>query len=80
MGDKMQTYSFSVKEGKFSNSPVTSLLPDLAAAQKEAIGLCADLMPDVLREAQINCNWQIEVTDQAGTPVYRLSLVSEPLA
>jgi hypothetical protein len=76
----MQTYSFSVKEGKFSNAPVTSLLPDLAAAQKEAIGLCADLMPDVLREAQINCNWQIEVTDQSGNPVYRLRLVAEPLA
>lgn len=76
----MQTYSFSVKEGKFSNKPVTSLLPDLAAAQKEAIGLCVDLMPDVLREVQIDCNWQIEVTDQSGNPVYRLRLLAEPLA
>ncbi|MGA2289339.1 DUF6894 family protein [Bradyrhizobium sp.] len=76
----MQTYSFSVKEGKFSNTPVTSRLPDLAAAQKEAIGLCADLMPDVLREVDSDCNWQIEVSDQAGTPVYRLRLVAEPLA
>jgi hypothetical protein len=76
----MQTYSFSIKEGKFSNSPVTSVLPDLAAAQQEAIGLCADLMPDVLRDIHSDCNWQIEVKDQAGTPVYRLRLVAEPLA
>lgn len=75
----MQTYSFSVKAGKFSNVPVTSVLPDLAAAQKEARGLCVDLMPDVLRGADADCNWQIEVTDQIGNPVYRLSLVAEPL-
>ena len=75
----MQEYSFSVKAGKFANAPVTSLLPDLAAAQKEAIGLCADLMPDVLREAEADCNWQMEVRDQAGMPVYRLRLVAEPL-
>lgn len=75
----MQTYSFSVKEGKFANVPVTSVLPDLAAAQKEARGLCVDLMPDVLRGNEANCNWQIEVTDQSGNPVYRLRLVAEPL-
>jgi hypothetical protein len=75
----MQTYSFHVKEGKFSNAPVTSVHADLAAAQQEAIGLCVDLMPDVLRQADACCNWQMEVTDQTGNPVYRLRLVAEPL-
>ncbi len=75
----MQTYLFSVKEGKFSHASVTSTLPDLASARQEAIGLVADLMPDVLRDVDTGYSWQLEVTDQAGTPVYRLRLVAEPL-
>jgi hypothetical protein len=76
----MQRYSFSVKEGKFAGLPVTAVLSDLEAARREAVAMCVDLMPAVLRSsADHDFNWRIEVADQTGKLVYRLKLLAEPL-
>jgi hypothetical protein len=75
----MQRYSFSVKQGKFAGLPVTALLSDLGAAQREAVAMCVDLMPAVLRSADHDFDWRMEVADQTGKLVYRLKLLAEPL-
>jgi hypothetical protein len=75
----MQRYSFSVKEGKFAGLPVTAVLSDLGAAKREAVAMCVDLMPAVLRTADLDFNWRMEVADQTGKLVYRLKLLAEPL-
>jgi len=68
----MQRYSFRVTEGKYSDSDLALDLPDKLAARKEALAMCIDLVPSVLRGMQTDINWQLEVTDQTGKQVYRL--------
>jgi hypothetical protein len=75
-GDNMQRYSFRVTEGKYSDSDLAVDLPDKVAARKEALAMCIDLVPSVLRGMQTDTNWQLEVTDQTGKQVYRLKLCS----
>ena len=72
----MQRYSFRVTEGKYSDSDLAVDLPDRLAARKEALAMCIDLVPSVLRSMQTDTNWQLEVTDQTGKQVYRLKLCS----
>jgi hypothetical protein len=62
----MQRYSFRVTEGKYSDSGLAVDLPDKLAARKEALAMCIDLVPSVLRGMQTDTNWQLEVTDQTG--------------
>ncbi len=65
----MQRYSFRVTEGKYSDSDLAVDLPDKLAARKEALAMCIDLVPSVLRGMQTDTNWQLEVTDQTGKQV-----------
>jgi hypothetical protein len=50
-----------------------------AAAQREAAGMLVDMARDIAGELQSNPKWQIEVADETGKPILRLSVLAEPL-
>lgn len=37
-----------------------------------------DLARDIAGELQSNPEWRIEVSDEAGKPIFRLSILAEP--
>jgi hypothetical protein len=59
----VQRYSFRVTEGKYSDSHLAVDLPDKLAARKEALAMCIDLVPSVLRGMQTDANWQLRGAD-----------------
>jgi uncharacterized protein DUF6894 len=60
-------------------SDTTSMLPDAAAAQKEALAICADLAKDIVHHLTDKSGWQITVSDETGRPFYRISVTAESL-
>jgi hypothetical protein len=75
----MPQYSFSVRNGRSSPPDTTSMLPSAAAAQKEALAICADLARDILAHLTDGSGWQVSVSDETGRPFYRVSVVAESL-
>jgi hypothetical protein len=75
----MQRYSFRVTRGKDIQQEMTSDLPDNQAAQKEAAAIFSDLARSFAHDIDANPEWQIEVTDEAGKPIFRLTLLAESL-
>jgi hypothetical protein len=57
----------------------TSMLPHAAAAQKEALTICADLAKDIVLHLADKSSWQITVSDETGRPFYRVSVTAESL-
>jgi hypothetical protein len=55
------------------------MLPSAAAAQKEALAICADLARDILAHLTDGSGWQVSVSDETGRPFYRVSVVAESL-
>ena len=66
---------FSDSDDENEDEPVAD-----EAARQEAMAIFADLARDVLAGLTVDSIWQIEVTDEAGKPVFRLGLISESLA
>jgi hypothetical protein len=55
------------------------MLPHAAAAQKEALTICADLAKDIVLHLADKSSWQITVSDETGRPFYRVSVTAESL-
>jgi hypothetical protein len=51
--------------------------PDRAAAWKDASMSCVDLLREVRDKIQPGCNWQMEVTDDAGRAIFRFTFAAE---
>lgn len=75
----MQRYSFRVTRGKDNQQEMTSDLPDNQAAQREAVAIFSDLARSFAHDIDAHPEWQIEVTDEAGKPIFRLTLLAESL-
>ena len=75
----MPNYTFQIRQGGRSKPSVSSDCPDNNAAQREAAGMFADLARDITGELQSNPEWEIEVGDAAGKPIFRLSILAEML-
>jgi hypothetical protein len=58
---------------------VTSDCPDADAAQMEATAMFADMARDIARDLSKNPEWQIEVADERGKPIFRLNVVAKAL-
>ncbi|MBO4226465.1 DUF6894 family protein [Bradyrhizobium neotropicale] len=52
---------------------------DRDAAWKEMTRVCADMIGGVSRHLQENAEWQIELLDEARSPVFRIRLVAKTL-
>jgi hypothetical protein len=75
----MQRYSFRVTRGKHIRQDIASNLIDDQAAQREALAIFSDLARSFGNDIEANPEWQIEVTNEAGTPIFRLTLLAESL-
>ncbi len=74
----MAHYTFRIRQGEGrSKRIVSSDWPDDDAAQVEAAGMFADMARDIADELQSNPEWKIEVADEAGKPIFRLSVLAE---
>jgi hypothetical protein len=75
----MATYTFRIEQGERSKRSVTSDWPNDGAARREAKGMFADLARDVAGNLEEHPEWQIEVSDQSGKTIFRLSLLAESI-
>jgi hypothetical protein len=75
----MPHYVFRTRQGERSKPSIATNCPDNDAAQREAAGMFVDMARDIAADLQSNPNWQIEVADEAGKTIFRLSLRAEPL-
>jgi hypothetical protein len=44
------------------------------------ITILADLARDIAKGMEVDSEWQMEISDELGKPIYRLKVVSESLA
>jgi hypothetical protein len=70
----MPRYTFKIQDGKTSSD-----CPDSDVAAREATAIFADLARGIAHGLGSNPKWQIEVTDEAGKPIFRLSVLAETL-
>jgi hypothetical protein len=75
----MPRFSFHVSQGKFSHPVITAAFENSNAARQEALSICADLGRDIFAGLTSDSAWQMEVTDDSGTPIFRLRLSAESL-
>jgi hypothetical protein len=75
----MPEYVFRTRRGERAEPTITTNCPDNDAAQREAAGMFVDMARDIAGELQSNPEWQIEVADEAGKTIFRLSVLAEPL-
>jgi hypothetical protein len=77
-GNIMPRYSFRITRGEdVRQQDIGSDLPDNQAAKREAVAIFSDLARSFAHDIEANPAWQIEVTDEAGKPVFRLTLLAE---
>jgi hypothetical protein len=75
----MPNYTFRISRGRRSERSVAADCPDDGAARREAGGMFVDVARDVAGNFEENPAWQIEVDDQSGKLIFRLSLLAESM-
>jgi hypothetical protein len=75
----MPRYVFKTRRGGRSKPSITTDCPDNDAAQREAAGMFVDMSRDIAEELQSNPKWEIEVADEAGKTIFRLSVFAQSL-
>jgi len=74
----MPNYYFRISSGQFSGgSDLPAALSDLDAAWEEVTKISADLLPSISRQIKPDAEWQMELLDEAKTPVFRIRLLTE---
>jgi hypothetical protein len=76
----MANYTFRIRQGERSKRSVESDWPDDGAARREAEGMFADMARDVAGNLEKHPEWQMEVADESGKPIFRLSLLAESIS
>ena len=75
----MPRYSFKITDGEYRHPEFGNTLLDKVAAYREGLAIFADLARDIAKGMQPNSEWQIEIADESGKPIYRIRLLSESL-
>jgi hypothetical protein len=76
----MPLYFFRIQNGQYAGeSDQGTELADRAAAWKELTSVCGDMVGAISRKLQQNCEWQMELLDEAKRPVFRIRLIAEAL-
>jgi hypothetical protein len=71
---------FSFAQGRFSKPGLTTELPDTHALHKEAVAMFIGLVRDIADELATHPEWEMEVIDEIGKPIFRLKVIGESLA
>lgn len=76
----MPRFFFQMQQGKLPGPVVIEdVLSDSYAARQAALGICADLARDIANGLTDDSEWQLNVMDEHGKPVFRIRLVVETL-
>ena len=75
----MANYTFRIRQGGRSKRSVASDWPNDGAARREAEGMFADMARDVADNLEKHPVWQIEVANESGKAIFRLSLLAESI-
>ncbi len=75
----MPRFVFQMQQGKLPGPVVEDVLNDSLAAREAALGICADLAKDIADGLADGSEWQLNVLDEHGKPVFRIRLLVESL-
>jgi hypothetical protein len=75
----MPNYTFRISQGAQSARSIASDCTDDGAARREAGGMFVDVARYVAGDFEENPAWKIEVADQSGKLIFRLSLLAESI-
>ena len=73
----MPRYFFHVHDGTSTRDIVGTELPDIFAAQDEAIRTSGELLREMGGKFWDGTEWSLEVTDEAGRVFFRLRFTAE---
>jgi hypothetical protein len=72
------TYVFSVVMNGEPTGQTDGLeFTDRSAAWQDASMSCVDILREARHKIQPGCNWQMEVADDAGKPIFRFTFSAE---
>jgi hypothetical protein len=77
---EMPRYSFKITDGRYQHPELTSHLSDQHAAYREGLRTFADLARDIAVYLQPDSEWQMEIADELGKPIFKLRFSSQLLA
>lgn len=72
----MPLFHFNVLDGVSDIDTEGTVLPDVDAAWREARILAGDLIKDAREWDRLGEEWRIEVTDHAGTILFRIDVAA----
>jgi hypothetical protein len=76
----MPLYFFSIPNGRYAGAnDCGEEFADRDAAWKELTHVCGDMVGGISRKLAENGEWQMELLDATGKPVFRIRLVAETL-
>ncbi|MGA7810385.1 DUF6894 family protein [Bradyrhizobium sp.] len=76
----MSLYFFRVSRGRYSGlSDQPYECENRQAAWAEMTAVCSNLVGGISRSLEQGAEWQMELLDEAKTPVFRIRLVAESL-
>jgi hypothetical protein len=73
----MPLYSFRINQGDQLHSGIASEHPNDDAAKGEASGMFADMARGISECLQSTPDWQIEVADHTGKPIFRIKITAQ---
>ena len=77
----MSLYFFRIRHGRYSGaSDQGSEFESDEAAWAEMTKVCANLVGGISRSLKQNTEWQMDLLNESGKPVFRIRLVAETLA
>ena len=69
----MPRYHFNVSVNGEPDGPNAGVeFRDVGAARNEAIAACGEMLRDLDGDLPVNSEWQMDVTDGAGAPLFSL--------
>ena len=68
----MPRYFFHVHDGTSIRDAIGTVLPDVYAAQEEAISTSGELLREIGGKFWDGAEWSLEVTDEAGRVLFTL--------
>jgi hypothetical protein len=76
----MSLYFFRISTGRYSGAADQPYeFADRAAAWAKMTEVCANLVGSIARVLKPNAEWRMELLDEDKQPVFRISVVGEPV-
>ena len=73
---RMARFGFHIRYGRYANHHVVDL-PRAEDARQEASQVCCDMIGDVIAALETNPEWQLQVSDETGKPLYVFRFTAE---